>query len=152
MAKKDPEKVWVDLCQPGLLQVEAMTFCKKFLRVYATRRKRKQVCLGPEEYSIVSMVRSAATLQTIWQDLVLEFNRTVLARKREEDPHNKSQWCLKTQEGLFVDIKYGPVFEVNKVCLQHPFGYGRLVSEYNSDLIPFGAVDQSQCRGPRTPA
>lgn len=85
IARKNPEQVWLDLCQPGQLQKEAISFCKKFLKVYSTKRKRKRVSLGPKEYSIVPMVRRAATLQTVWQDLVLEFNhmQTVLARKRE---------------------------------------------------------------------
>lgn len=80
-----------------------------------TARKRKQASLGPAEYEIEQSVKSASTIIGYWRDLVCEFNQTLLARKREEEPHNKSQWSLKVHDGLFVDVKYGPIYEVTCV-------------------------------------
>lgn len=65
-------------------------------------------------------VKSAATLVSTWRSLVLEFNQIMLARKRREDPDNKSQWNLKAYEGLHVDVRAGPIFEVIKVSYLGP--------------------------------
>lgn len=62
-------------------------------------------------------VNCAVSLLTTWRSLVMHFNQTLLARKRSEDPHNKSQWCLKIDSGLHVDKAAGPVYEVSKVCI-----------------------------------
>lgn len=116
-AKKDPEQIWLDLCQPGPRQYEAVKLCKKFLRIYATARKRRAANLGLSEYAVRQSVRSATTLMGYWRALVSEFNQTVLAKKRKEDPHNKSQWSLKVMTGLNVFVKHGPIFEVTSVGL-----------------------------------
>ena len=60
-------------------------------------------------------MKCAVSLLTIWRSLVLHFNQTLLAQKRKEDPHNKSQCCLKIDGSLHVDKAAGPVYEVSKV-------------------------------------
>lgn len=117
--KKDPDQIWLDLCQAGPLQARAVKHCKKFLRIYATARKRKEVTLGPEKYETKQSVKSASTILGYWRHLVQEVDRTLLAKKRRENPHNKSQWSLKVHDGLFVNVKYGPIWEVTCVSPFH---------------------------------
>lgn len=52
MVKKDPDQIWLDLCQTGPLQQQAIQHCCKFLQAYAQGRKRRLICLGPEEYEV----------------------------------------------------------------------------------------------------
>lgn len=71
MAKRDPKQIWLDLCQPGPKQEQAIKLCQKFFEIYSTRRKRRQqICLGPEEYQVVQTVNSADTIDTAWHALI----------------------------------------------------------------------------------
>lgn len=46
----------------------------------------------------------------IWRALVLHLNETLLAHKGKEGLHNKAQWCLKVNAGVYVDKAWGPVY------------------------------------------
>ncbi|KAJ0123520.1 Mitosis inhibitor protein kinase mik1 [Diaporthe amygdali] len=115
---QEPEDDFDSLVTPSKLAIlatnpaEAVKLCKKFIKIYVTARKRKQASLGPEEYKTTQSVTSATTVIGYWRDLVAEFNDTLLARKRKEEPHNRSQWSLSVRDGLHVDVKFGPIYEV----------------------------------------
>lgn len=100
MAKLDPEQIWLDLCQPDPRQERAIQLCQRFLKIYAENRKRRQVCLGPQEYEVVRTVTSADTVNTAWHALVSAFDSTLLAQKSREDRMNPCQWTLKARDSL----------------------------------------------------
>lgn len=112
----DPDQIWSDLCESGEKQRHAVQLCQKFLGIYATRRMRYRVSLGPNEKQAEHTVRSARTLANIWRYLVVHFNRTVLARKRRDDPANAARWNLGFNEGLYSHKGLGPVYELIRVC------------------------------------
>lgn len=85
--------------------------------MYATRSKRQKVSLGPEESETKRTIHSAATLLHQWRNLVLEFNRSVLQQKRNEDSAHAARWSLTFREGLFASRGVGPVYEVARVRL-----------------------------------
>lgn len=35
MMHRDPDQIWLDMCQPGPAQEQAIHYCRTFLRVYA---------------------------------------------------------------------------------------------------------------------
>lgn len=119
-AVADPDQIWFDLCEKGQKQMHAITLCQKFLRIYATRRKQYRVDLGPSEQKAQRTVNSARTMANIWRNLVAYFNRTVLARKRREDPANAARWNLGFKEGLFTQKGAGPVYHIIRVCSPAP--------------------------------
>lgn len=100
--------------------MDAIRLCQKFLSIYATRRKRYRVDLGPNEKKAERTVKSARTLANVWRSLVVHFNRTVLAQKRREDPANSARWNLSFKEGLFSQKGVGPVYELIRVCSPRP--------------------------------
>ncbi|KUI64507.1 Mitosis inhibitor protein kinase mik1 [Cytospora mali] len=108
----DPDQIWYNLCEGGAKQAQAIRLCQKFLSIYATHRKRYRVSLGPTEMEAERTVRSARTILNIWRHLVFHFNRTVLVRKRQEDPANAARWNLGFKEGLFTQKGVGPVYEI----------------------------------------
>lgn len=55
MMKRDPDQIWLDLCRPGPAQEQAVHYCRRFLQVYAKKRKRRRVSLAPEEFQIRSV-------------------------------------------------------------------------------------------------
>ncbi|KAK7735967.1 hypothetical protein SLS63_003485 [Diaporthe eres] len=111
-AVANPDQIWYDLCEKGKRQMDAIRLCQKFLSIYATRRKRYRVDLGPSEKKAERTVKSARTLANVWRSLVVHFNRTVLAQKRREDPANSARWNLSFKEGLFSQKGVGPVYEL----------------------------------------
>ncbi|KAL2289652.1 hypothetical protein FJTKL_01892 [Diaporthe vaccinii] len=113
VAKKDPEKIWIDLCQPREA-ARATKLCETFLHTYATRTRKRRICLGPEEYELQRSVTAATTLLLCWRSLVVEFDQTVLARKRREDPDNMAKWSLKFKNGLLQTKGQGPVADVSR--------------------------------------
>lgn len=112
----DPDQIWSDLCESGEKQRHAVHLCQKFLCIYATHRMRYRVSLGPNEKEAKRTVNSARTMANIWRHLVVHFNRTVLARKRREDPANEARWNLGFKEGLYSHKGLGPVYELIRVC------------------------------------
>lgn len=78
---------------------------------------KRRICLGPEEYELQRSVTSATTLLSAWRSLVAEFDQTVLARKRREDPDNMAKWSLKFKDGLLQTKGQGPVADVSRVRL-----------------------------------
>lgn len=111
----DPDEIWYGLCEGGAKRQKSIQCCQVFLRVYAIHRKRYRVSLGPEEKEAQQLVNHGITLITVWKLLVLHFNRTVLLRKRREDPANAKQWDLSFRDGLFTTRGHGPVSLVNQV-------------------------------------
>lgn len=116
----DPDQIWCDLCESGNKKKLAIHLCQKFLRAYATRRKRERVVLGPNEKEAKLVVHSARTVVNVWRTLVTHFNRTVLRRRRREDPDNTVKWNLSFKEGLFSQKGMGPQYEVVRVYLPAP--------------------------------
>lgn len=57
MLSRDPDQIWLDMCQPGPAQERAIHFCRniKFLQVYAENRERRRVSLDPEENNVRSV-------------------------------------------------------------------------------------------------
>lgn len=114
----DPDQIWFHLRKGGTKERQGVHLCQKFLGIYATHRKRFRVSLGPEEKEAKRAVNHGRTLLNIWRILVLHFNRTVLVRKRRENPADAAQWDLRFKEGVFSKKGQGPVYEIVRVC--HP--------------------------------
>ncbi|KAH8757749.1 hypothetical protein F5883DRAFT_428208, partial [Diaporthe sp. PMI_573] len=118
VAKQDPEEIWINLCQPRKA-VRATKLCEAFLHTYATRTRKRRICLGPEEYEVRRSVTTAATLLLCWRSLVTEFDQTLLAQKRREDPDNTEKWSLKFKDGFLKGKGQGPVANVARWIAAH---------------------------------
>lgn len=116
VAKQDPEEIWIGLCQPTEA-VRAAKFCEAFLHTYATRTRKRRICLGPEEYELRRSVTTATTLLMCWRSLVTEFDQTLLERKRREDPDNMRKRALKFKDGFITGKGQRPVAKGTRVRL-----------------------------------
>lgn len=122
----NPQQIWIDLCNSGEPQQRAIKYGQKFLRVYATKRKRMRLSIGLAERETQRTLKSASSLMAVWRNLVIESNNTVLGQKRREDPANKQRWTLQFKDGLFNDQGSGPLYDVIRVsshCLVVSFRY-----------------------------
>lgn len=126
----NPDQIWYDLCESGKKQRDAAHLCQKFLGIYATRRKQYRVDLGPNKKKAEHTVNSARTMADVWRTLVIYSNRTVLNRRRREDPTNAAQWNLSFKESLYSQKGVGPVYELIQVCLPVPRSSPHLQCEH----------------------
>ncbi|KAI3400990.1 hypothetical protein diail_1198 [Diaporthe ilicicola] len=94
VAKQDPEEIWINLCQTRKA-VRATKLCEAFLHTYATRTRKRR------------------------RSLVNEFDQTLLARKRREDPDNMEKWSLKFKDGFLKGKGQGPIAEVARCIAAH---------------------------------
>lgn len=124
VAKQDPEGIWIGLYQ-STKAVRAMKLCEAFPHTYATRTWKRRICLGPEENELRRSVTAATTLLLCWRSLVAEFDQTLLARKKREDPDNMEKWTLKFKDGFLTGKGQGPVANVARVrlCSTLPFSF-----------------------------
>lgn len=106
----DPGHIWHNLCEGGSKERQGVHLCQKFPGLYATHRKRFRVSRGSEKKEAKRTVNHGGALLNIWMLLVLSFNRTVLVRKRRENPAGAAWWTLDSRrvcsrrrvKGLFM--------------------------------------------------
>lgn len=117
--KKDPEEIWIHLCQPGEKQQRALKCCQIFLRNLATKSKQWRIAAEHADRQAQRSIRSATTVLHYWRLLVLGFDNEVLARKRAEDVPNAAQWSLKFKHGIQTNAKgTGPIYDIVRVSHQ----------------------------------
>lgn len=82
-----------------------------------------RVILGAEEKEAKRTMNHASSLVALWKSVVMAFNGTVLAQKRQEDPQNAARWNLKFGIGIRLNIGIGPVAEITEVGSRLPVLY-----------------------------
>ncbi|KAI1385771.1 uncharacterized protein F4822DRAFT_432624 [Hypoxylon trugodes] len=91
----DPESIWISLCEGD----DISDYVREFFSMFIESSVCERPCVGPEEYRKVWTINSTLSIDEYWKLLLAKAERTVLHRKRMEDPEHMEKWTLTTKIG-----------------------------------------------------
>jgi hypothetical protein len=89
--KLDSSEQWIQLCHGN---PSAVSNIQAFLHSYAASGTAWRVCLGPEEYRQVHVIRHATTIEDAWAALVKVADHEVMRPKIIEHPSDAALYSL----------------------------------------------------------